>query len=91
MNPSKYDDWVSGVQLDNKRGSKSHHDVSLRRRQRWINEGGPRFLDKIDVGKTFVAQQRFRHVHRRDTDARDLDQPDSRRLGLGLRADRAIL
>jgi hypothetical protein len=53
-----------------------------------LDIGGPRFLEVVYLGEPFAAQQCFGYILRGLTDARNLDQPDPRRLWRRLRSNR---
>src|SRR2546426_7182000 len=80
-------DRCSTINVDDEWRGECHADVGLARSQ------GPRgpawhVLDIPHFGEAFSPKKCFRHILRRHTDNRALGEPDRRRLGRRLGADR---
>jgi hypothetical protein len=79
------DDGVTRLQAEEERCSKVPVEVGFAGGEGLLDVCGPRFLEVVHLGEPFATQQFFGHILRGLTDARDLNQSDSRRFGRRLR------
>ena len=88
MESREDDDGVSRLQPEEERRGEVPIEVGFAGGEGRLDAVGPRFLEVVHLGEPFAAQQGFGHILRGLTDARNLDEPDPRRLGRRLRSNR---
>ena len=85
MESCQDDDGISRLEVEKQRGGEIVTEVSFTGGERRSDVCGPPFLEVVNLGESFAAQQFFGYILGGLTDAGNPDEPDPRRLRRWLR------